>query len=716
MGASNNMKKFSLVLSLGALAAMALTACNPTTPEEPDQPDNPDQPTEKVSVNMSVFYDNSKNFDTLMRYSEGGKVELPYKGADGYTYNVGDFKPVWRQLQKDLDFTINDVTTTNAATIKTTFADYVSTGFKSNDVQINIAQGNADDIVKEGVTNETIVDLSDYLDQMPNFNKFLTENPVVKKVISGAEGQIYYAPYFDGYDDIERMLMVRIDWVEKLLDGDLPTGLDTEKTSDKNYTAWYDETCDETIKVVNKEKTGTTEVTKKYSKNIITTLNELETLNGLESVKALRNYIDETYNEFYGDKRSELFTSASAAYDIDELVALFKCVYTNPGFLTGNKENNITPFFPRASTLDRTAGLWQMLQFFGIRGVESRNAWFYVGEDGKLHDPRGEEKFRDGLQKLRELYQDKMILQNFTTSGSVTSGSDDFRAGLLQNNLGFATYDYNQTTTIYNDDSKCSAIDGFLFGSVLPAVAKWENDDFSHYTESWRTVKQQGWFITEATKADESTFKKCLEIFDYQYSTEGAQLMSYGPAGYVKTDDSGKVVTMDYQGKQVPVLSDETKAQLKELANGNYTNYYRFWVGGTYPIGYVKEQGMEYQTVSAKALPYLDNVNKAIEYGVLNHVNHKDNNTSALNKIVPASFAFTDAEQNAISSQFTDLNKMVSNQKKKYNVYCDIVINGWGTYEGFDLSYENYLTTFNKEFNLEGWTKLYQDAYSRMGL
>lgn len=695
---------------------MALCSCGDTNTVEPDPTPTP-EPTpepEPVDVNMSVFYNGTK---TMMKFTEDGGVDLPYQGADGIVYKAGDFKPVWRQMQENLNFTINDLTPASGTAIKSVFTDFVTTGYKVDGTLVNILQGNADQINEEG-TNGNLVDLSKYLDQMPNLKAFLDENPVVKKAISGSNGEIYYAPYFDGYDDIERMLMLRADWVRNLLDGDLPSNLDTAKTVGKNYTAYYEESCDTSIKVVKADKSGTESVTKKHSANIITTQNNLSSMNGQNLVKALRDYIDTTYNGYYGTSRSELFLGVNAAYDIDELVALFRCVYTNPGYLTGDASNEITCFFPREKTNDRTTDLWRFMQFFGIRGVESRNNWFYVGEDGKLHDPRGEENFRDVLMKLRELYQDKLILQDFTEDNATSGGKGKYRSDLLQGNLGFSTYDYNQTTTIFNDDSKCSAIDGFLFVSVLPAVAKWRSgsDVYSHYTESWRTVKQQGWCITEETVENSTVFDKCLEIFDYQFSEEGNQLMSYGPAGYVKTDDNGNVVTMDYQGKQVPVLSDTTKEQLKDLTSGNYTNYYRYYVGATYPIGYVKEQGMEYQTVSAKAVEYLDNINAAIELGVLEHVNHKDDNTDHLFDIIPASFAFTEQENNSISTEFTELTSVVSTSKGETNVFIDIVEKGFGTYSDYDFSYANFCKTFNDTLNLESWVKLYQGAYDRMGL
>lgn len=678
--------------------------------------------TEKVTLNMSVFYQSGG--ETYMKFPETATTKLkqiPYTGADKTTYQGGDFKPVWKALQKNLNFTINDVTSRTDANIKASFGTMTNLNFKSGNDLIHIAQGNSDQIISEGTQHDTILDLSQYLDQMPNFKYFLEENPAVAKIIVDADGKMFYAPYFDGYDDIERMLMVRVDWVKKLLDGDtLPTGLDTSKTVSKHYTPFYTTDVNTTVKTVKADKSGTEEVSKVHTaaNNIISIQNNLTKMDGASLVKALRDYIDSTYAGHYGSNRSDLFCSVNAAYDVDELIALYRCVYACPEFLTGDANTTIVPLFPRENTNDRTSDLWRFTQFFGVRGGESRNGFLYVGTDGKIHDTRGEAKFRDALLKLNEMYAEGLILQDFT---SKTTGSGKFRDTLLKENTGFSTYDYNQTTTIYNDDPTCSSIDGFTFASIMPAAADWTDDgklDFTFYTESWRSVKPQGWFITKQTANDEKTLKRALALFDYLYSDEGNTLMSYGPEGYIKTDSNGKVVTMDYQGTQVPVLSDDCKQQLKDLTGGNYTNYYRYYVGATYPVGYIKQQGMEYQTVSAKATSYLDNINTAIQLGVLNHVNHLTGNSDKLNSIIPATFSFSDTEQEALGKDFTVLTENFSQDKGKNSLFSDIVMKGFGTYSNLDLSYDNYLTTMTSKSgaNLTSYVSYYNDAYARMEL
>ena len=732
------MKSKNLLTSVLAIATLALTACgggnsseagtsstagestvNSSTSTTPDTSSS--APAEKVTLNMSVYYDNN---DRHMKFIEGAAAELPYGAADGNTYKAGDFKPVWRAIQKNLGFTINDVSPTANISIKDNFSTLVSSGFKANDVAVDIAQGNSDQILSEGTTNGTILNLKDYLNKMPNFNKFLNDNPAVKKTITSAEGKIFYAPYFDGFDDIERMIMVRQDWVEKLLDGEsqsAPEGADTTAVVKGKYTPFYAEGVNSTITVLNKADDtadGTSTITKTVTaeKNIIKQMNDAESLTGASSIAMLRKYIDDVYGTTYGAKRSELFVGGRAVYDIDELVALMRCVKANAKFLTGVEGAEIIPFFPRAKTSDRSTDLYRFLQFFGIRGTESRKEWMYVDNNGNLVDARGTEAFANGLERLHQMYEEGLIMKDFTTAQ--INNKDDYRGPFLSGGdsakqFGFATYDYNQTTTVYNDSTK---IKGMKFVSLMPAVADWDDGtagNLVHYTESWRSVKPQGWFINNSIPANK--LDKALELFDYLYSEEGNRVMSYGPDAYLAKNEDGSIKTMDYQGKQVPVLSDDCKEELATLASGNYTNYYRYYLGATLPVGYVKEQGMEYQCVSEKARPALNVLNKAIQYGVLEHVNHLANNTKHINDIVPTTLPFTKAEEGTLGSNFTDLNTAFTSDKKKIMTISKVVIDGWGTYDDYDFSSkQNYLNTINTTTNHHQLLTLNNDAYTRL--
>ncbi len=45
------------------------------------------------------------------------------------------------------------------------------------------------------------------------------------------------------------------------------------------------------------------------------------------------------------EKPSELFLGEKAAYDIDELIALMRCIKANPTYLTQGKADTVWPMF-----------------------------------------------------------------------------------------------------------------------------------------------------------------------------------------------------------------------------------------------------------------------------------------------------------------------------------------------------------------------------------
>lgn len=711
-------KKSMFVLLAAGL--LTVTGCNPTNSSSSSK--GHDLPSgDGETISMSVMYQKS---GTRMKYATDDTDNKVFKGDDangythaGVTYKKGDWKPVWKTVQSNLNFTIDDKTPTSATKIADGFSTLQTNGF----ADVNIAQGSSSSIVDEGTTKGTILDLNEYLDDMPNFKAFLEKNPAIKNMISDADGSIYYAPYFDGLDDIERTLMVRVDWVESLLDGDLPTD---EKTIDNlgAYTAFYPEIETKKVTVVKADGTGSQEITKNKSYNIITKQNNLEKKTGSELVKALREYIDTTYSGVF-TKRSDLFCGQNAAYDVDELIALFRCVKACGNTLTGT-DKDIYPLFPRDDSNDRTADLWRFTQFFGVRGGESRSGYLYIDSKGNIKDARGQTDMADAIIKLNEMYKEGLILKDFDSRKTAGLDDSEIRKQLLKGEkmFGFATYDYVQTTAIFNDDSTINTQNNgkFLFAPIMPATAKWNgSDEYSFFTESWRSVKTEGWFITSATANDPKKLSKCLQLFDYFYSDEGNRLMSYGPDDYLAKNADGSIKTMNYQGNQVPVLSDETLSELTTKASGNYTNYYRYWIGATYPVGYVKQQGMEYQTVSThenkngeSARAYLDRINNAIATGVLKHVNFSTTNSDTFYNIVPTTFSFTKAEQTSVSSNFSDLDNYINNTKGKVNTWTKIVQKGWA---GDDLADKNaYLTKVNTTLKCDDLVKIYQRAYDRM--
>lgn len=634
-----------------------------------------------VTLNLSVLYNKLRMSYTL---------DTAYAAADGVTYEKGDLLPTWKQLQEDIGFTINDVTTTESS-VNNNYKLVKSDNFAGIDVLCASAV-NANEDGQVG----SFIQLDKYFDYMPNLKAFLDENEVVKTTITAGDGHVYYAPYFDGYNDIEKTFLARIDWIKALLDGDyVEADYDTAAyTGSMTYTHYMPESTTDTnaieVNVVKADGSGVETVTKSYEKNITLILSELATKNGATFVKALRDYIDTTYvnadgTPYYGTTRSDLFCGQNAAWDADEFVALLRCVIANPKYLTGG--DVVYGIFGREATLQRNADLFTMAcNLFGVRGADAEKDWLYFDAAGNLCDARQQPEMYYAIEKFNQMYADGLILADFDKEGAGGASGTKVYDTMYNSNLGFALYDYVQTQTAYNNTV---AVEGFDLESLINPVAYWftsTNDKgeitgtYTRFTESWRSVKTEGWVITSECAQDPDKLAKALALVDYMYSTEGNTLMSYGPYDWIEHDASGNIVTIDYQGQQVPKLSEAALTELKELASGNYTNYYRQYLGATFPIGYVKQQGMEYQCTAENGKLGLERINNALIHGVIEHVvvNTADAK-SPFYKIIPTTFATTTSENAVLNETCINLTDYFSKTKGQYNIFIDAIKYGFET-------------------------------------
>ena len=295
-----------LLLSVAFLSLASLVACGgggtssgtPTSTPATSEPANVDDLTQRVELRMSVQYQDS---ETRMSF---GDKNVPYTDIEGNVYNQGALKPVWKAVSDNLNIGIQDVTPTDK--VADSFKKWQTDGFD----KVDVLQGTAANIQDEGILNNTILDLNEYLDRLPNFKAFLDGNKVVRSTITTAEGNIFYAPYFDGYDDAEKMMLMRTDWVEKLLDGS--GTLDTGVEITTSYKAYMPDSLDTTVSVLRNGEKAT--LNKKYDsgKGIIARMDALSVKNGQTLTECLRTYISETYGNQY-DKLSDLFIGEDAS-------------------------------------------------------------------------------------------------------------------------------------------------------------------------------------------------------------------------------------------------------------------------------------------------------------------------------------------------------------------------------------------------------------------
>ena len=562
-----------------------------------------------TTLRMATGYNSTKTGLSLDAEVAGEGVTL----ADGVTYHAGDLKPTWVEVQKQLNIKIEDKYQGNSAANE---FDY----WKERMGDVDMVSGTAAKLTEYGEQG-VVVNIGDYLDQMPNFKAYLEANPIVRLSITGntTNGAIYFSPYFDGVNDIERMPLMRVDMVQKLLDGEGEFKADKcNDTAAPVYEPYMPTSGKIEIDVVKLDGSGVETIAKDYDAagNIVAKMNEAGSIDGVTAVNMLREYIDKAYNGYYGTERSNLFCGQNAAWDADELVALLRCVVANPQTLNGT--DTIQGLFSRED--DNNQRRVDVMRFaghlFGIRGLESRQDYLYFDVDGSLKDARQNTDAYKAMERMNAIAKEGLISINFMNT------ADGKTKQYLENNSGFMHYDYNQTQTLYNDPSQNVLHDGGKYMAVMVPVACWqdgtEGGHYMRFTESWRSVKTDGWGISSAgVKGNDDKLHAALKLIDFAYSPKGMILMSYGPDAFIKTNPDGSYVTFMFNGQEMPEIADATRAELWEKASGNYTNYARQYLGST--LSFAKSQAFEFQCTTEVGREGAGYISNAIALGTIKH-------------------------------------------------------------------------------------------------
>ena len=652
---------------------------------------------EGTVLRMATGYNNAKTGLFFDAEVAGEGVTL----ADGNTYHSGDLKPTWVEVQNVLGVTFEDKYQGNNATKEFEY-------WKDRLNEVDMVSGTAATLSEYGETG-ALVNIAEYLDQMPNFKAYLEANPIVRLSITGntTTGAIYFSPYFDGVNDIERMPLMRVDWVQKLLDGEGEFTADAcGNTAEPVYEPYMPTEGVVEIDVVNAEGTAVETISKNYDAagNIVEKMNEVGSMSGVDAVNMLRTYIDEAYDGYYGTQRSDLFVGQNAAWDADELVALLRCVVSNPQTLNGT--DSVQGLFSREDNnnqrrvdMFRFAGV-----LFGVRGLESRQDFLYVDADGLLRDARQEEDTYLALENMNAMAQEGLISKAFIDQ------SEESTKTYLQNDLGFMHYDYNQTQTVYN---ATVLNEGEKYMAVMVPVACWqdgteEDGVFMRFTESWRSVKTDGWGISKAGVGDDTNkLNAALALIDYAYSEDGMILMSYGPDAFIKTNDDGSYVTFNFNGKEMPVIADATYAELWEKASGNYTNYARQFLGST--LSFAKSQAFEYQCTQEVGKEGAGHISTAIALGTIKHpelaVTENPWYTS-----VPTVLPTTKVENDTVN-QFSELKTNFSLNKDGANMLVDLIATGYND-DIYDA--EDAAATVTDDWGGMQYLNIKQDAWDRL--
>ena len=653
---------------------------------------------EGTVLRMATGYNNTKTGLFFDAGVAGEGVTL----ANGVTYLAGDLKPTWVEVEKQLGVKFENQYQGNSATKEFDF-------WKDRLAEVDMVSGTAAKLSEYGEAG-SIVNIAEYLDMMPNFKAYLEANPIVRLSITGNTdtGAIYFSPYFDGVNDIERMPLMRVDWVQKLLDGEGAFAADAcNKLAAPVYTPYMPTAGTVEIDVVSLDGTTVETIAKNYDAagNIVEKMNAAGELDGVAAVNMLREYIDAAYNGYYGTERSNLFIGQNAAWDADELVALLRCVVANPQTLNGT--DTVQGLFSREDNNNqRRVDMFRFAgTLFGVRGLESRQDYLWIDEEGLLRDARQELDAYEAMERMNTLAQEGLISKAFVET------AEESTATYLENDLGFMHYDYNQTQTVYNETK---LQDGEKYMAVMVPVARWfdgtsEDGVFMRFTESWRSVKTDGWGISVAgTKDNQDKLFAALKLIDFAYSPKGQILMSYGPDAFIKTNDDGSYVTFSFNGTEMPVIADATYAELWEKASGNYTNYARQYLGST--LSFAKSQAFEYQCTHEVGKEGAGKISTAIALGTIKHpelaVTENPWYTS-----VPTVLPNTKNENETLSS-YSQLAEKFNSAKGGANAFVDIIAAGFTT-EGM-FSAEEAVDTVSETLGGADYLFLKQEAFDRL--
>ncbi|MDE7329640.1 MAG: hypothetical protein K2N30_00885 [Clostridia bacterium] len=765
----------------------SFTACNPDGPEN-NKPNigsgkdiygiidketgfiNYDAYKRDSEVEIGVAIGHNKTYLSTSFKGLGQTITLP----DGKNYKDDDFKPVFVQMGNDLNIKWKDTyggesTSNNLGWL--TDAANIATRYNVTDI-FTSDLSKVVDAMDKGTAD--VLNLANYLDYMPHFKAFLENNPVVYLSLlqdgmdteTGEDKTIYVAPYFDGYNDIERYCLMRHDMVEKLLNGNAElsdNGTAFGKAS--SVKSYMGTTGSYSIESLNEAGTGKVTIKKDYDKvldevkksgtalyaaynaidpagytgnsgNIVdiqsAAIDANNNVTGKQLVNLLRAYIDVCYNGYYtADKRANLFIGYDAAWDVDDMVALLRCVVTNAANLGADAVVGISP---RNRERDRTIDLSRLAgQLYGVRGTASTLEFTYIDNAGNLQDARADKAYYEAHANLNLMFQEGLIA-NFEVAGY------DGASAIVNTPSAeaFMMYDYSQTQTkndFYAEDATISGAptamankDDFNFAAVMTPVSKWDvngdgnidpANEIFRFTESWRSTKTSGLAVNGKVKDDQAKLDAVLQFIDYLYSEDGQITSTFGPMadaegnggfwyGTKATDkeiSEGKYFNYkgekysgyEYKGKITPKATQQLQNSFRgKEVNGwklngasqitssqlSYTDYARVLMGATLPMG-VKNQSLENQLTATRGEAGASKVATALAQGTVKGMTLELDENNYWYTCVPTGLPVADIDQsdiigNALQANFKTL--FGDNSDKKYlPIYAWIMLHGTNT-------------------------------------
>lgn len=684
------MKKKTLLFGTLALTAgLTLASCNGNTANDSgnrgkqkgEQTLTPATYTYKEAPADEVYSTDGGTLDIYLNYS--GTSGITYRSADAFsngveqkTYTQGTLLPTWEAFAAKTKTTLRDAAGSYAKSKDNdTYTELQTAEYKANGQDVDLFYNSTANINKMGKANEAI-NLEEHLDEMPNLKAFLTANPTIHKSLL-ENGKMYYAPYFDGYNDVERMFMIDSKLVQDVLDAanfeKFDTTLNGGKTPAKNvvqkaaYTPYIDAEnnypADTTVKVL---KNGVAkEITIKKTKNIIVRQNELlkadAGVTGAKLAEDFRQYLNAAYGHEIGEGKtfesySDIFVGETAAYNADELIALMRVVKANPGVITNDKDMEVETLFPRGGANNRVDNIADFMQVWGVFGMTSKKDMLYFLQDGTLNDAATTPATYDALKNLSAIYDEGLILDEFWLNESGVGGTTYLNRYYKKTDAkwgyGLLMYDYAASQAQANDMAygigtnpstrQVANLSVKGITPMLPPLAYWNTGTtakydaplsdhtgktLTRYSEENRSLKSTAWCIP----ANTDNLAGALRLMDYLYSPMGSKIQDFGPEKYWQkpgtndklanggTVDATKsyVATDLVDGEETPIMSDQTKAMLAAKNGMDFWSFMREYIGSTHGVGAIRSKSIQVQSLNYYAQPGLVALQTAIEKGVV---------------------------------------------------------------------------------------------------
>lgn len=644
------MKKAKLgILSLVALSTLGLASCG-------DKPENkvevPWSDPTGTTLNIYLNY-NGKNGISYQ------KTEAFVNTVDNVTYSQGDLLPTWSDLAAKTGMTFKDVASYTEKKDDDVYKNVDAKSFTgTNGANIDLFYNSVKNMKTMG-DSQKAVDLMPYLKagKMPHFQAYLDKNPEVLDMCvvydSNGEQHLYYTPYFDGYQQIERMFIMDTEMVERLLDvegaGDDASAKGDTKLSGVYYKPFMDANNnykDATTKVKVVEGDSVVEIEVKQTENIIKQQNTLLAgeATGKQLVAQFQAYLKAAYPTYSG-KLSEIFTGIKSCYNADDLVALMRVVRANPATATGVAScEEVVTLFPRGAAANRMENIQDFAEIWGVNGLDSESNNLFFDGAGKLNVIGGTKQNYDALVLLNQLYNEGLIQKNFYEKGDSNAYLNRYfkNTDAEKSGAGFMLYDYCASTTVGNTvDANGIGTDKSLrkgvyegkertgIRPVLAPVTYWNTSYELQYTDSLfdengqvfnrdkktltrfsdsnRALKGNSWCIP----SNSTNIPGAITLMDYLYSEEGSYINDFGPQAY-----RGEMSTEIIFGQSVPTLGDKLIAMYLKSST-DFWSFMREYIGSTNGIGSVRSDALDMQVTNQYAAVGLKNVQKAIKLGAM---------------------------------------------------------------------------------------------------